>query len=104
MTQPGFSIITLSELDPVTLTVYIPENKIGLVKLGQAASVTIDSYPGQSFTGKVTFISPQAEFTPKNVQTVEERAKTVFATKISLSNPEQKLKPGMPADATIAVQ
>jgi HlyD family secretion protein len=104
VTQPGFSILTLSELDPLTLTVYIPENKIGLVKLGQTAAVTVDSYPWQSFTGKVTYISPQAEFTPKNVQTVEERAKTVFATKITLSNQEQKLKPGMPADANIAAQ
>ncbi len=104
LAQPGISILTLSELEEVTLTIYVPENKIGLVKLGQAAMVSVDSYPGQSFKGTVTYISPQAEFTPKNVQTVEERAKTVFATKIKLSNPEQKLKSGMPADATILTQ
>jgi HlyD family secretion protein len=102
--QPGVTLLTLSQLEEMTLTVYVPETKIGLLKLGQTASVSVDSYPGQTFKGTVTFISPKAEFTPKNVQTTEERAKTVFATKIKVSNPEQKLKSGMPADATLAVQ
>jgi HlyD family secretion protein len=102
--QPGVTLLTLSQLEEMTLTVYVPETKIGLVKLGQTASVSVDSYPGQTFKGTVTFISPKAEFTPKNVQTTEERAKTVFAAKIKVPNPEQKLKSGMPADATLAVQ
>lgn len=101
--QPGAPILTITELAEVTLTAYVPESKIGLIKLGQAASVSIDSYPGESFAGKVTYISPRALFTPRNIQLKEEREKMVFAIKISLDNPEQKLKPGMPADALILI-
>ena len=104
LAQPGLPILTISQMAEMNLTIYVPESKIGLAKLGQEATVSVDSYPGQNFKGKVTYISTQAEFTPKNVQTVEERAKTVFAVKIKLSNPEQKLKSGMPADATIVTQ
>lgn len=104
LAQPGISVLTLSEMQKMTLTIYVPESQIGLVKLGQTATVSVDSYPGQIFQGTVTFISPEAEFTPKNVQTVEERSKTIFATKITLPNPDQKLKSGMPADATIITQ
>jgi len=99
--QPGFPILTITELEEVTLTAYVPESKIGLVKLGQEALVSVDSYPGESFSGKVTYISPRALFTPRNIQLKEEREKMVFAVKIKLANPEQKLKPGMPADAVI---
>jgi HlyD family secretion protein len=99
--QPGAPILTITQLDEVTLTAYVPESKIGLVKLGQKVLVSVDSYPGDSFSGEVVFISPQAQFTPRNVQLKEEREKTVFAVKIRLGNPEQKLKPGMPADARI---
>ncbi len=99
--KPGVPILTITALDEVTLTAYVPESKIGLVKLGQKAVVLVDSYPADSFSGKVTFISPQAQFTPRDVQLKEEREKTVFAVKIKLANPDQKLKPGMPADATI---
>jgi HlyD family secretion protein len=99
--QPGFPILTITELEEVTLTAYVPESKIGLVKLGQEALVSVDSYPGQSFSGKVVYISPRALFTPRNIQLEEEREKMVFAVKIKLANPEQKLKPGMPADAVI---
>ncbi len=99
--QPATPILTITQLDQVTLTAYVPESKIGLVKLGQRALVTVDSYPDDSFSGRVTYISPQAQFTPRNVQLKEEREKTVFAVKISLDNPGQKLKPGMPADARI---
>ena len=99
--QPGTPILTITQLDEVTLTVYVPEVKIGLVKLGQKVLVSVDSYPSDSFSGRVTYISPQAQFTPRNVQLKEEREKTVFAIKISLDNPDQKLKPGMPADARI---
>jgi len=84
----------------VTLTVFIPETQIGHVKVGQPARVTIDSV-SRVFEGTVTFIAHEAEFTPKNVQTKEERVNLVFAVEITLDNPEHILKPGMPADAEI---
>jgi len=99
--QPGFPMLTVTRLDEVTLTAYVPESKIGLVKLGQQVKVSVDSYPDGYFAGTIIYISPNALFTPKNIQLKEEREKMVFAVKISLSNPEQKLKPGMPADARV---
>lgn len=99
--QPGLPVLSVTELDEVTLTAYVPEGKIGLVKLGQEAQVSVDSYADEYFTGTIVSISPNALFTPKNIQLKDEREKTVFAVKISLANPEQKLKPGMPADARI---
>ncbi len=99
--QPGFPMLTITELDEVTLTAYVPESIIGLVKLGQEVQVSVDSYPDEYFIGTIVYISPNALFTPKNIQLKEEREKMVFAVKISLDNPEQKLKPGMPADARI---
>jgi len=99
--QPGLPVLSIIELDEVTLTAYVPERKIGLVKLGQEAQISVDSYPDESFPGTVVYISPNALFTPKNIQLKDEREKMVFAVKISLANPEQKLKPGMPADALI---
>ena len=99
--QPGVPVLTITELQEVTLTAYVPESKIGMVKLGQKALVSVDSYPGESFSGEVVYISPRALFTPKNIQLKEERKKMVFAVKIRLANPGQKLKPGMPADAGI---
>ncbi len=101
LAQPNAPILIISELAEVTLTAYVPEIKIGLVKLGQKVVVSVDSYPDDSFTGEVVYISPQAQFTPRDVQLKEEREKTVFAVKIRLGNPAQKLKPGMPADAWI---
>ena len=101
--QPGAPILTVTELAEVTLTAYIPESKVGLVKLGQEVLVSVDSYPEEGFRGEVVYISPRALFTPKNIQMKEEREKTVFAVKVRLANPEQKLKPGMPADARIPV-
>jgi multidrug resistance efflux pump len=99
--QPGSSLMTVADLSEVRLKVFVPETQIGLVKLGQKVQVTVDSYPGQIFEGEVSYISPRAEFTPKNVQTKEERVNTVFAVKVSIPNPEMRLKPGMPADAVI---
>ncbi|MFQ6014882.1 MAG: HlyD family secretion protein [Anaerolineae bacterium] len=98
---PGMTLLTIANLDKVKLTVYIPESQIGLVKVGQRADVTVDSYPERTFSGQVSYISPHAEFTPKNVQTKEERVTTVFAVKVELANPDHALKPGMPADAAI---
>jgi len=99
--RAGAPVLTVTVLDEVTLTAYIPESKLGLVKPGQEAIVSVDSYPDESFSGKVVYISPEAQFTPRNVQLKEEREKTVFAVKIRLDNPDMKLKPGMPADAVI---
>jgi HlyD family secretion protein len=99
--QPGTPVLTVTQLGNVTLTVYVPESQIGLVMLGQSVQVAIDSYPGESFTGKVIYISPRASFTPGNITLKDEREKTVFAVKISLANPGDKMKPGMPADAVI---
>jgi multidrug resistance efflux pump len=98
LAAPGAPLFTLADLDEVTLTVYVPEAELGKVALGQAADVVVDAYD-QSFPGEVSYIASQAEFTPKNVQTQEERVHMVFAVKIRLENPDHLLKPGMPADA-----
>ena len=96
---PGASVLTLANLDEVTLIVYVSEADLGQVWLGQTVEVTVDAYP-DVFTGQVSHIASQAEFTPKNVQTQEERVHMVFAVKIRLGNTDHRLKPGMPADAT----
>jgi multidrug efflux pump subunit AcrA (membrane-fusion protein) len=101
LAAPGATLLTLADLREVTLTVYVAEDEIGRVMIGQPVAVTVDSYPGRTFKGQVSYISSQAEFTPKNVQTKEERVNTVFAVKVRLSNPDHALKPGMPADAVI---
>ena len=95
---PGAPLLTIADLDEVTLTVYVPEADLGQVSLGQPVEVTVDAY-SDTFAGKVSYIASQAEFTPKNVQTQEERVHMVFAVKIRLENAEHRLKPGMPADA-----
>jgi multidrug resistance efflux pump len=101
LATPGATLMNLGDLEQVTLTVFISETQIGRVRLGQTARVEVDAYPDETFEGIVTFIAPEAEFTPKNVQTEEERVNLVFAVKISLDNPDHRLKPGMPADAEI---
>jgi multidrug resistance efflux pump len=98
---PGVPILTLVNLDPVTLVLYIPENCIGEVRIGQTVEVTVDSFPGRVFTGTVATIGTKAEFTPRNVQTREERVNLVFAVKVVIPNPDRALKPGMPADAVL---
>ena len=101
MLAPGAPVVTVGKLDQVWLRAYIPETELGRVKVGQAARVTVDSWPGRNFAGRISFISPEAEFTPKNVQTAKERVKLVYRIKITLDNPKMELKPGMPADALI---
>jgi HlyD family secretion protein len=96
--QPGSAAITMANLDDLTITVYIPEDRYGEIHIGQEATVTVDSFPGQTFTATVTKIADQAEFTPRNVQTVEGRSATVYAVKLTVNDPEGKLKLGMPAD------
>jgi multidrug resistance efflux pump len=97
----GARLFVLSTLDPVILTIYVPENRIGRVRVGQAADLSVDAYPGRTFHGEVVHIASQAEFTPRNIQTREEQTTTVFAVRIKIPNPERTLKPGMTADATI---
>jgi HlyD family secretion protein len=99
----GAAIYTLVNPQDIWLRVFIPENQIGRVRLGQGARVTIDTFPGRVFTGRVDEISTRAEFTPGNVQTKEDRVKLVFGVKIRLENRDNSLKPGMPADAEILV-
>ena len=99
--QPGMALLTLVDLSQVKLVVYAPASQIGRVKLGQPANVTVDAYPGRMFAGRVTYVADQAEFTPKNIQTQEERVKTVFRVEIALENPDGALRPGMPADAVL---
>ena len=97
---PGSVAFTIGQLQEVSLTVYIPETEYGKINLGETVSIAVDSFPGENFTGTVTYISDQAEFTPRNVQTVDGRKTTVYAVKITVPNPDLELKPGMPADVT----
>jgi HlyD family secretion protein len=97
----GATLLTVANLDEVTLTIYVPEDELNRVFLGQEVEVKVDSFPGRVFTGTVSYISQRAEFTPKNVQTEEERVSMVFAVKVRVANPEHLLKPGMPADAML---
>ena len=94
----GAAAFSLGRLDNLTITVYIPEDRYGEVKLGQAVNVAVDSFPGETFNATVSHIADQAEFTPRNVQTVSGRKSTVFAIKLQVQDPNGKLKPGMPAD------
>lgn len=97
---PGSVALTIGQLQELSLTVYIPETEYGKINLGDTVSIAVDSFPGENFTGTVTYISDQAEFTPRNVQTVDGRKTTVYAVKITVPNPDLELKPGMPADVT----
>jgi HlyD family secretion protein len=101
MLAAGAPVVTVGKMDEVWLRGYIPESELGRVKVGQPASITVDTWPGRSFEGRVSFIASEAEFTPKNVQTEKERVKLVYRIKITLPNPKGELKPGMPADAVI---
>ena len=97
----GTPVVTIAELGRVWLRAYINETDLGRIKPGQPAQVTTDSYPDKSYAGRVSFISSEAEFTPKTVQTEQERVKLVYRIKIDLPNLQMELKPGMPADAEI---
>jgi len=98
----GANLLRVTYLDRVKLTIYVSDADLGKVKLGQKAQVSIDSFDkARPLEGDVVYISPTAEFTPKNVQTKEERTKLVFGVKIEVDNPDGALKPGLPADARI---
>lgn len=98
------SLIKISDLSQVELTVYVNEKDLPKIKLSQPVDVKVDAYPEKTYKGKIIFISPEAEFTPKNIQTKEERTKLVFAVKVKIDNPEYELKSGIPADAFIKVE
>jgi HlyD family secretion protein len=100
---PGMPILRVSVIDRPWLRVYVPETDLGRVKLGQTADVISDTYPDRKYPGRVVEIAEQPEFTPKNVQTKEERVKLVFGLKIEVANRNRELKPGMPADAVIHI-
>ena len=99
----GTTVAAIGDLDRPWLRGYITESELGRVQLGAQVKVTTDSYPGKVYAGHVTFISSEAEFTPKQIQTPEERVKLVYRIKIEVENPNQELKLNMPADAEILV-
>jgi multidrug resistance efflux pump len=96
--QPGAVALAMADLNNITITVYVPEDRYGQITLWQQAQVTVDSFPGETFTAEVIHIADQAEFTPRNVQTVEGRSSTVYAIKLKVTDNDGKLKIGMPAD------
>jgi HlyD family secretion protein len=100
----GAAVVTIGEMAKPWLRGYIAERHLGRVKPGQAAEVTTDSYPGKKYAGRVTFISSEAEFTPKQIQTEEERQKLVYRIKIEMENPRLELKLNMPADAVLRLE
>ncbi|HEX2950817.1 MAG TPA: efflux RND transporter periplasmic adaptor subunit, partial [Armatimonadota bacterium] len=104
MVTPGLPIVRVAQLRRVWIRVYVPEETIGRIKVGERASVTTDAFPQHRFTGKVIEVAQEPEFTPKNVQTKEERVKLVYGIKIEVENPDNLLKPGMPGDAVIFVK
>ncbi len=101
LARQGQGLFVVTILDTVTLTVYVPEPDLGRIRVGQPARVFIDSYPERPFPGRVLFIAEEAEFTPKQIQTKEERVKTMYGVKVELENPDRILKAGMPADAEL---
>lgn len=100
----GTPLVRIASLDRVWLRVYAPLPALGKIRVGDRAAVTADTYPGKEYVGRVASISQEPEFTPKNVQTTQERVKLVFSVRIDLDNRSRELKPGMPADARIATR
>jgi multidrug resistance efflux pump len=95
---PAAPLLVLADLNHLRITIYLPEDRYGQVNIEDEAIVTVDSFPGEEFFGRIVRIAEEAEFTPRNVQTAEGRRTTVFAIELEIENPEGKLKPGMPAD------
>ncbi|MEA2008500.1 MAG: efflux RND transporter periplasmic adaptor subunit [Chloroflexota bacterium] len=98
LVAPGQSVMTIGQLDELRVTVYIPENIYGQVSVGDSAKLSVDSFPDEEFEATVLRISDEAEYTPRNVQTKEDRSTTVYAIELSVTDPDAKLKPGMPTD------
>ena len=100
----GAPLVTVIDPEHLQLTVYVPEDRYGRIQMGQSLPVTVDSFPGETFQGTVTHIADKAEFTPRNVQTTDNRKTTVFAVRLDLQPSGGKLKPGMPADVHFAFE
>jgi HlyD family secretion protein len=99
---PGGVLLVIGQLDALTVTVYVPEDRYGQITLGQIYPVTVDSFPSETFQAKVIHIADQAEFTPRNVQSSQNRKTTVFAIRLAIDSSGGKLKPGMPVDLTFS--
>lgn len=97
----GSALVRIANLDRMDLTIYVPETQLPRIAIGQTARVTVDAFPERTFEGQVVFLSPTAEFTPKNIQTKDERTKLMFAVKIRVANPDGALKAGIPADVVL---
>ncbi len=97
---PGATLLALADLSEVKVTVYVAENRLGRMALDGQVNMAVDSFPGRVFTGRIAWIADQAQYTPRNVATKEERVNTVYAVEIRVPNPEGLLKPGMAADVT----
>ncbi len=104
ISNPNVPVYTIGDLNNPYVKVYIKEDKLGLIKIGQSAEIISDTYPDKIYEGVVNYISSEAEFTPKNIQTKEERTKLVFEIKISVKNENDELKPGMPVDVKIKIK
>src|SRR5690242_6507960 len=100
---PGTPVVTIADVDHLWLRGYVNETDLGRIQWGQSATVRTDTFPDKTYQGRVSFISSQAEFTPKSVETHKERVTLVYRIKIDLDNPNHELKPGMPAEAAIAI-
>lgn len=96
---PGAKMLTIADVTQMELTVYVAENRLGEVSVGQKVWISVDAYPGRTFEGHVVHVADRAQYTPRNVATKEERVNTVYAVEISVPNGEGLLKPGMAADA-----
>jgi HlyD family secretion protein len=99
--NPGQTILTMADVTDLEIRVYLPEKYLGRIKTGQEAEISVDSHPERTFGGSVSRISEKAEFTPKNVQTRQERVKTVYAITVSTSDHDGIIKPGMPCDVRL---
>jgi HlyD family secretion protein len=97
----GKPLVLLGDLEHPWIKIYVTANEVGRIKLGAPARILVDGFPGRTFQGTVTWIADQAEFTPKNIQTREERVNLVYAVKVSIANPDRLLKAGMTADAEV---
>lgn len=100
----GTPIVSIGDIDQPWLRGYVPQSQLGQVKLGMTVAIHSDSYPGKTYQGKISFIASEAEFTPKQIQTAEERVKLVYRIKVDVANPGRELKLNMPVDGVIQLK
>ena len=98
---PGMAVVSIADLSELELTAYVPEAELNNVQIGAMVSVKVDAFPERVYSGEIIYIADQAEFTPRNIQTPEDRVIMVFAIQIRVPNPDGSLKPGLPADVII---